>query len=548
MNPNFVVTRTRLDQLRQQLDDPDLELPQFDFEIQQIIFQTAQIVADITNKLPADDRDLTTQINNFICTLLNRFEANAKQLQQTKDDLHIFQDSYDTSQWYLAKEQQEVRKLRDIINHFPNFKMPTTDNTTSQEEQYENVPPILQIAKLEAVNQIPFYSGDNALVHIGLHLGNIETYSQISNWNDHMKINIAKARSVGKASDIFHTDPTFQNVATWAEFKHKTLQRFSPPEPLPNLMQSLINCSQKPNEKIDDYIHRFNRTISKIYTKAADPNQQQLFDQRDEPAKLTFFINGLQPDLRNCIIIAQPKTLNAAFELTRQYAPNIITTHISPDIQAATIAPQITDLDDKIHTALKQAEWLRNNSDDYRPPQATDPSPAQFPAILPKYEQTLLKEIQTMEERITQLDNSMKQFSICVAQQNRPQPPTQVTQNRHTQTAVTPYRPKTFNNDSMRRPFNRPDVHNKLDRLIQLFENLTRVSPRHVPPKFLSNRQTNPRFNQPKRLLKCYNCGKMGTHIAKECRSARNPYANQRPTNLPALEWHPTEQQQKPLN
>lgn len=158
-----------------------------------------------------------------------------------------------------------------------------------------------------ALSSVPKYSGERA-GEAHEWLNHIDDTGELFGWTAAQKMSIAKVRLTGLA----HQWCRGSNVATWNEFKQAFLYRFG--ENYEVLLGRLHHMRQYHHEAAKDYCDRFLCLIAQL-----GHSIDHGIDAGISTMYKTYFLQGLDPQLRAQVMTQRPATLSAAMDAAQYF-------------------------------------------------------------------------------------------------------------------------------------------------------------------------------------------------------------------------------------
>lgn len=73
-------------------------------------------------------------------------------------------------------------------------------------------------------------------------------------------------------------------------------------------------CKQKPNENVEEFAVRIKCLMEPLKSKAEDPATQKILMENFEQDLLAYFKNGLSPQIKTFVQLADPNSFEEALE------------------------------------------------------------------------------------------------------------------------------------------------------------------------------------------------------------------------------------------
>lgn len=471
----------------------------------------------------------------------DRVEQLLGRISELEQQLHEF--TTDSGDPALRKQLNDlIAERKNLYKIIINLKkQPSTRSRPTQTMDSQGASTSLAVTipnsmeKLELINSIPNFSIENGTPSLGEFLNTIDLFSRVGNWSDRTTVDVAKIKIVGSAGVSVRSEDVFTNAQTWQQFRAALVSRFTPIELYTTTNLKLITCCQQQNESVQNFAARLSAVTNNLTTQSTDPRESEIRKKLVDEQKLLYFIQGLQPALKNYVLLSNPKTFEAAVQSARKYEPHLMITPVpspqqnSPQINTVDLSEnnlermitqvlakmQITPptnhvcpapTADHINMLTKGQQNFRNNKNWTQPPQQNPNYPRRYQAApRPQFSNAIRPYYNS-----SNYNNNRSQY-------NGPRQPN----NRFSQ-----------NNLPREPPLTKSDLNQFGYYFGKMLAQMhTAQRPEHQNQNAAQTRQA--RTNITRQNLRCYNCNKMG-HIARECRSQQTPPPGRK---LLAIEW-----------
>ena len=170
----------------------------------------------------------------------------------------------------------------------------------------------------DLVPAITPYSGTDKDYKIAQFVAQIDDYKSIGNWNDATTCTIARRKLIGKAAAIVSADSAMTSADVWKDLKKLLLERFAPVVSMRIATKAFVSCTQKPDEKVDDFALRLSELADAALQTSSDASIAAVLKTAHEGNKLIYFIEGLRPNIRDQVRLANPTSFAAAVKVARK--------------------------------------------------------------------------------------------------------------------------------------------------------------------------------------------------------------------------------------
>lgn len=356
-------------------------------------------------------------------------------------------------------------------------------NDGKEEKEVEKSEPVYnnitvnQTPRSDLINNIPSFSKHQENFTIKDFCRTIDLYCGIGNWSGEMTARIAKAKIVGKAGKIIRMDTEINDEWQWTELKRKLIKKFEPLFLRPQLVMKLAVCRQRPTETVEEFAIRIGDLIEPLQPVAEDDTVQEALNNQFEEEKLGYFKNGLLPQLKTFVQLVDPETFEEAVERAKQHEAD--TGVIAESI--CTLQSQQSNIDRSYEEKVEQ--WIRDNE-------------------------------QKSQAKLERIEKAVENLSVCVVQAGR--------KNEKKVEAEEL---------AIALPGRSQEEYDGMPQQIRMFG-------KYLAQTIVEGlRESNVRINQnnqnsgrqQRQLRRCFNCQKLGTHIARDCRGQKKPRFDQNP-------------------
>lgn len=286
-------------------------------------------ITDLSEKnegLVSEISSLTEELNE-IKERENQLEGRIKEY-----DLSFFGEGENTYE-EIENNREEVRSTLESINSTLGNLKSLTEDTKEKKMPDPN---------LSLMGSVPNFDGKKMTAQHFLSL--FAHYGDLGNWDDDTKLKIAKIKTAEFAEKFKETDPDFEKIATWDDFKKKFPEKCQRFESIVTAHSNLFRLMLEPEEDIESFANRVAVATKKIVPMSGDATKDAVLTGLKQNYSLAFFLNGLPSHIKTRVESQNPASfedaIKAALKCEATLAPsalgiNLVNEEIQKQVEKA---------------------------------------------------------------------------------------------------------------------------------------------------------------------------------------------------------------------
>ena len=175
---------------------------------------------------------------------------------------------------------------------------------------------------------IPNFDGSRPVQDFLIDVANL---SAIGNWPDFLTLQVAKSKCVGPIDDLLRTRFDINFAPTFTAFSDRLTAALTTDKPLSTRFNSLLGCTQRPSETVDEFATRLRFRSKQLVEWDASAETHALKDH----FVASTFIRGLRRPIHEHMICKKP-TFATAVTIARNFETAM--TLCAPDLESCSSA------------------------------------------------------------------------------------------------------------------------------------------------------------------------------------------------------------------
>lgn len=188
---------------------------------------------------------------------------------------------------------------------------------SSENTQNLIMPAFSKLSSFQAF--LPQFDGES-VVSPSYFISTLESVCDEAGCTDSEKLVLLKAKLRGNALSHVITSPQLAEELDYQTFRDKFLSYFEKKETKLNNQNDFINLKMRPSETVRQFASRVETATLKFFGKV--PAENVHLKNLVESTQLTRFIEGMDPENKQFLIVKDPKTLIDAMHFMEDFLPN----------------------------------------------------------------------------------------------------------------------------------------------------------------------------------------------------------------------------------
>lgn len=163
-------------------------------------------------------------------------------------------------------------------------------------------------------------------------LADVVNMSMIGHWPDFLTMQVAKSKCVGPIAELLRTRFDINYASTFTDFSDRLTAALTTDKPLSHRLHSLLICTQKPAETVDEFATRLRFCSKELVEWDSGADTLVLKDQ----FVASTFVRGLRRTIQEYMIVQNPTTFATAVTIARNFETAM--TLCAPDFESCSPA------------------------------------------------------------------------------------------------------------------------------------------------------------------------------------------------------------------
>lgn len=162
------------------------------------------------------------------------------------------------------------------------------------------------VPNLQLFSTIPTLVGNNCIDFFAY----FKNVASLANWSEKQKLDIALLKLAGPAKTFYDSSLRELEIKTLEELEAHFVKQFSQTRSLAEAMTSINYCVQISNEAVADFVIRLQGVVSSALSGLIASGQVKA--EFKQSLLLSQFVTGLRPQIKQQLLISNPKSLEDA--------------------------------------------------------------------------------------------------------------------------------------------------------------------------------------------------------------------------------------------